>query len=107
VPHGSDVLAVRRARLCPSAVPEDRLVGWRVDGFWLVLGRVGMNLLAYREICPACGSSLIDAPIAAGVAICSICDHHYDLERGGRSLQADGLALQPAPVVREAIDLTA
>jgi nitrite reductase/ring-hydroxylating ferredoxin subunit len=83
--------------LCPTAVPEDRVVGWRIDGFWCVLGRVGTRLFAYREICPGCGSSLVQSPVTAGVVTCSICRRRYDLTRGGRSLDMDVGGMRSAP----------
>jgi nitrite reductase/ring-hydroxylating ferredoxin subunit len=87
--------------LCPTAVPEDRVVGWRIDGFWCVLGRVGTRLFAYREICPGCGSSLVQSPVTEGVVTCSICRRRYDLTRAGRSLEMDVRGMRSAPATRE------
>lgn len=97
------VRAGSRHRICHTAVPQRHLVGWCVDGHWLVLGRVGLNLFAYREICPDCGSSLVQAPVAAGVVTCAVCRHRYDLTQGGRSLDAEGAGLGPPPALRGAV----
>jgi nitrite reductase/ring-hydroxylating ferredoxin subunit len=86
-------------RICPTAVPERHLVGCRIDGFWLVLGRIGMNLFAYREICPGCGSSLVQSPVSGGVVTCAICQHRYDLARGGCSVDQDGRRLEAVPIL--------
>lgn len=91
-------VAAAALRICPTAIPEDRLVGQRIDGFWCVLGRVGEQLFAYREICPGCGSSLVRSPVAAGVVTCSICRRRYDLTRDGRSLHIYGAGMRAAPV---------
>lgn len=88
--------------LCPTAVPEERLVGWRVDGFWLVLGRVGTDLYAYREICADCGSSLVEAAVDRGLVTCTVCGQRYDLQRGGRRVDMSGRGIEPIPVIGEA-----
>ena len=93
-----------RHRVCHTAVPEQHLVGWRVDGHWLVLGRIGLSLFAYREICPCCGSSLVQAPVDAGVVTCMVCLRRYDLAQGGRSLDEDGPGLELPPVIEGPVE---
>jgi nitrite reductase/ring-hydroxylating ferredoxin subunit len=92
------LLAGDELDICPTAIPEDRLVGQRIDGFWCVLGRSGAQLFAYREICPGCGSSLVQSPVTAGVVTCSVCRVQYDLTRGGRSLDMEVRGMRSAPL---------
>ncbi len=90
-------------RICPTTVPEDRLIERRIGGFWCVLARVDTRVFAYREVCPGCGSSLVHSPVTAAVVTCSICRRRYDLTRGGRSLDTDVHHLRAVPVVGEPI----
>jgi Fe-S cluster biogenesis protein NfuA/nitrite reductase/ring-hydroxylating ferredoxin subunit len=72
-----------------------------VDGRELVIANVDGTLLAYRDACAACGSRLRDGLLTAGALACPACRRSFFLPRAGRSLDDDGLQLEPVPLLRE------
>jgi Fe-S cluster biogenesis protein NfuA len=72
-----------------------------VDGRELVVASVDGTLLAYRDACAACGSRLRDGVLTAGALACPGCGRSFFLPRAGRSLDDDGLQLEPVPLLRE------
>jgi Fe-S cluster biogenesis protein NfuA/nitrite reductase/ring-hydroxylating ferredoxin subunit len=74
-----------------TEVSGERLVVANVDGAWL----------AYRDSCPACGSTLADADLREGVLACHSCERRYFLPRAGRSLDDERLQLEPVPLLTE------
>ena len=70
-------------------------------GAELVLANVDGTLLAYRDRCPDCGAPLHDGALSDGALACAGCARAYFLPRAGRSLDADGLQLEPVPLLRE------
>ena len=67
----------------------------------LLVANVDGTLLAYRDRCAACGAALAGATLIEGVLGCPDCDRRYFLPRAGRSLDDDGLQLDPVPLLRE------
>ena len=78
---------------------ESRLV--TVGQERLLVARVETGLLAYRDACKACGSSLEEAELREGVLACQACGRAYFLARAGRSLDGDGIQLDPVPLLAD------
>jgi nitrite reductase/ring-hydroxylating ferredoxin subunit len=79
---------------------QSRLVS--VAGERLLVARVETGLLAYRDACKACGSSLGEAELHEGVLSCTACGRGYYLARAGRSLDGDRIQLDPVPLLSDA-----
>jgi nitrite reductase/ring-hydroxylating ferredoxin subunit len=75
--------------------------GVSVGGGELVVANVEGTLLAYRDRCTGCGAPLHDGALTNGALACSGCQRSYFLPRAGRSLDDDGLQLEPVPLLRE------
>jgi Fe-S cluster biogenesis protein NfuA/nitrite reductase/ring-hydroxylating ferredoxin subunit len=85
-----------------GAVPgPDGLVGTEVAGAALVVADVEGTLLAYRDRCAGCGEQLRGGELLAGALTCPGCSRSFFLPRAGRSLDGDGLQLEPVPLLRE------
>jgi Fe-S cluster biogenesis protein NfuA/nitrite reductase/ring-hydroxylating ferredoxin subunit len=69
--------------------------------------RIGADLYAYRDACPACGASLAGGGVArrlggaAGDAVlrCAACGQHFDVRRAGRGLDGTDVHLEPVPLL--------
>lgn len=86
-----------------GAVPgPDGLVATDVAGVALVVADVEGTLLAYRDRCAGCGEQLRGGELLAGALTCPACSRSFFLPRAGRSLDGDGLQLEPVPLLREA-----
>jgi Fe-S cluster biogenesis protein NfuA/nitrite reductase/ring-hydroxylating ferredoxin subunit len=83
-----------------SAVADGRLAAETVNGARLVIANVDGTLLAYRDLCPACGADLHDGELFGPNLQCPGCQVHYDVTRAGRSLDGTG-QLGPVPLLRE------
>ncbi|HEV7898435.1 MAG TPA: NifU family protein [Planosporangium sp.] len=70
-----------------------------VAGESVIVCRCGDSLLAYRDGCPACGSSLVDGVLAGDRLACPACATGYDVRRAGRG--DDGTHLEPLPLLVE------
>ena len=75
--------------------------GVSVGGGALVVANVEGTLLAYRDRCTGCGAALHDGALTNGALACPSCQRSYFLPRAGRSLDDDGLQLEPVPLLRE------
>ena len=103
------VLAPPPAPVAPTWVALDivaglapgDLTGVSVGGGGLVVANVEGTLLAYRDRCTGCGAPLHDGALTNGALACSSCQRSYFLPRAGRSLDDDGLQLEPVPLLRE------
>jgi Fe-S cluster biogenesis protein NfuA/nitrite reductase/ring-hydroxylating ferredoxin subunit len=72
-----------------------------VEGMSLFVANVDGTLLAYRNACASCGGDLGEAALDGGALACPACGRRYFLPRAGRSMDDDGLQLQPVPLLRE------
>jgi nitrite reductase/ring-hydroxylating ferredoxin subunit len=72
-----------------------------VAGVPLVVANVEGTLLAYRDRCAGCGGPLRHGTLLAGALTCAVCGRSFFLPRAGRSLDGDGLQLEPVPLLRE------
>jgi Fe-S cluster biogenesis protein NfuA/nitrite reductase/ring-hydroxylating ferredoxin subunit len=126
-PAGAGVIPVTalRARLDEPAL-DDRALGgnwtpvaglgdlaagaigrFAVEDVAVVGLRIGTDLYAYRDACPACGASLAGGAVArrlggaAGDAVlcCAACGQHFDVRRAGRGLDGTDVHLEPVPLL--------
>jgi nitrite reductase/ring-hydroxylating ferredoxin subunit len=72
-----------------------------VDGVPIVVANVEGTLLAYRDLCAACGAALHEGALDDGALGCPACGRRYFLPQAGRSMDDDRLQLQPVPLLRE------
>jgi Fe-S cluster biogenesis protein NfuA/nitrite reductase/ring-hydroxylating ferredoxin subunit len=72
-----------------------------VSGCPILFCRVGENLYAYSDTCPACSQSLGGARISATALTCPSCGQTYDIIRAGRGLDQPSLHLEPFPLLIE------
>jgi nitrite reductase/ring-hydroxylating ferredoxin subunit len=70
-----------------------------VDGAALVVANCDGNVLAYRDSCKSCGSSLAGGVLTEGVLDCPGCGRRWFLPRAGRSLDDERLQLDPVPLL--------
>ncbi|MFE3289238.1 NifU family protein [Rhodococcus sp. NPDC059234] len=81
--------------------------GFSVAGLPLLACRLGDDLYAYRDRCPACTNSLAGAILgrrvggstADAVLTCPTCREHYDVRRAGAAIGGSGGHLSPLPVL--------
>jgi Fe-S cluster biogenesis protein NfuA/nitrite reductase/ring-hydroxylating ferredoxin subunit len=82
-----------------EGVGEGELRAVHVAGVALVVARIEGGLLAYRDECAGCGSSLVEAELSDGTLACGACGRNYHLPRAGRSLDDERLQLEPVPLL--------
>jgi Fe-S cluster biogenesis protein NfuA/nitrite reductase/ring-hydroxylating ferredoxin subunit len=71
-----------------------------VQGLPLLIANVDGALLAYRDVCAACGGTMHDGALAAGALACRHCRRSFFLPRAGRSMDDDKIQLEPVPLLR-------
>jgi nitrite reductase/ring-hydroxylating ferredoxin subunit len=87
-------------RLESAIAPEpDELAVREVGGDRLVLCRVGGQLYAYRDACPACDAALGRGRLTGSVLACPACGLRYDVRLAGRSLEQRDVHLAPVPLL--------
>jgi len=84
-----------------SHLEDGELTEAAAAGTPLVVANVDGTLLAYRDACADCATSLGGAALVDGVLACTSCGRRYYLPRAGRSLDDDKLQLDPVPLLRE------
>lgn len=82
-------------------LPDGALAAVSVRDRELVIANVDGTLLAYRDACVACGEPLRDGSLDAGALKCAGCGRAFFLPRAGRSLDDDGIQLEPVPLLCE------
>jgi Fe-S cluster biogenesis protein NfuA/nitrite reductase/ring-hydroxylating ferredoxin subunit len=80
--------------------PSSRPVAASADGVAVLVCAVRGTLYAYRDACPACGSSLADGHLDREVLTCS-CGSKYDVRAAGRGLDDAALHLDPLPLLTD------
>jgi nitrite reductase/ring-hydroxylating ferredoxin subunit len=98
---GSWIAAPELAELQPGEVG-----GFAIAGLTILACRVGDDLFAYRDHCPACDKSLAGAvlhrrvgfPVGDAVLRCPTCLAHFDAVHAGARVDGDG-HLEPLPVL--------
>ena len=84
-----------------AGLAEGETTTVEVAGVEVLVANVNGTLLAYRDTCAACTSSLAGAGLAEGVLTCPACSARFDLPRAGRGVDVDDLQLAPVPLLRE------
>lgn len=79
------------------SLPEPGRFGLGVPG--LVVANVGGTLLAYRDACAGCSSSLIGGTLDDGTLECPSCGRQYSLPLAGRLVGQEDLQLDPVPLL--------
>ncbi|MDQ6607020.1 MAG: NifU family protein, partial [Actinomycetota bacterium] len=82
-------------------LPGGAMIAITVAGNDLVIANVEGTLLAYRDVCAACGGALRDGELSAGALACPSCQRSFFLPRAGRSIDAERIQLEPVPLLRE------
>jgi Fe-S cluster biogenesis protein NfuA/nitrite reductase/ring-hydroxylating ferredoxin subunit len=76
------------------------LTAVEVAGSGVVVCRVGGELYAYRDRCPACGAGLAGAAaLEAEVLSCGACRERYSVKLAGRGVDRPELHLVPLPLL--------
>lgn len=100
--NGTWLAAEEFADLAPGEVG-----GFTVGGLPMLVCRLGDELFAYRDRCPACGNSMAGTSLQrrAGGAVndavlrCPTCRAHYDVRRAGVGVEDPDGHLDPLPVL--------
>ena len=82
-----------------EGVAEGEIVAVQVREMQLIVARVEGNLLAFRDICAACGNPLTGGELSDGTLACPACERRFFLPRAGRSVDDDRLLLEPVPLL--------
>lgn len=82
-----------------ARVPEGQMMTRNLSGLQLLVANVDGTMLAYKNSCASCGSSLEGGELSEGVLTCPSCDRKFFLPRAGRSLDEDRLNLVPIPLL--------
>ncbi len=80
---------------------DGSIVPVAVAGNELMIANVEGTLLAYRDKCAGCGAPLHDGDLRSGALSCRRCERSFFLPRAGRSMDDEGLQLEPIPLLRE------
>ena len=72
-----------------------------VAGSRVVFCRLDDTHYAYRDGCPACGSSLRAGHLEGDLLACPGCSRAYDVRRAGRSADGKAFTLSPIPLLEQ------
>lgn len=81
--------------------PAGRPVGVTLDGVRILVCAVRGSLYAYRDECPACGSSLAESALDDTALACSSCGSRFDVRLAGRGLDGTTAHLDPLPLLSD------
>jgi Fe-S cluster biogenesis protein NfuA/nitrite reductase/ring-hydroxylating ferredoxin subunit len=84
-----------------TTLRDGAMVAANVAGSDLLIANVEGTLLAYRDLCAACGGTLHDGELSGGALACPHCSRSFFLPRAGRSMDQDRIQLDPVPLLRE------
>ena len=94
-----------------DTLPAGEVLGTTVAGTPVIVCRIGSDLLAFRDECASCGTSLASAVLerrmgaAVGTAVlrCPACHVHFDIRHAGAAIDnpdsSGGSALAPLPLL--------
>lgn len=107
-PSGAELPVIQSAWI-PLTAPRPgpgEVSGAEVGGMAIVLANVGGSLLAFRDVCAACGEAIAAGRLKGGVLACPHCDRRYYLPRAGRSMDEERLLLEPVPLLETGGEVT-
>ncbi|MGH2534867.1 MAG: NifU family protein [Thermomicrobiales bacterium] len=78
-----------------------QLTAIEVGGIRVVVCHANDSFYAYRNDCPACGSSWHDDGLAEEVLTCPRCGERFNVRLAGRGVDQRNLYLQPLPLLAE------
>jgi Fe-S cluster biogenesis protein NfuA/nitrite reductase/ring-hydroxylating ferredoxin subunit len=81
--------------------PSSRPVSAAADGVAVVVCAVRGTLYAYRDACPACGSSLAAGTLDREILTCPGCGAQYNARLAGKSTSDPALHLDPLPLLAD------
>jgi Fe-S cluster biogenesis protein NfuA/nitrite reductase/ring-hydroxylating ferredoxin subunit len=88
-------------RLPDIGPPSSRPVAASADGLPVLVCAVRGTLYAYRDACPACGSSLAAGMLEREHLSCPRCGCRYDVRLAGRSADDPAVHLDPLPLLTD------
>ena len=84
-----------------TSLRDGAMVAATVAGSDLLIANVEGTLLAYRDMCAACGGTLHEGALSGGALACPHCARSFFLPRAGRSMDEERIQLDPVPLLRE------
>lgn len=81
-----------------STLPQDRVSVVQADGKEVILLRLGGEVYAFDNTCPACGMPLSEARLSGNVLVCTWQNCAYDARNGRRVDGTEGPSLRVYPV---------
>jgi Fe-S cluster biogenesis protein NfuA/nitrite reductase/ring-hydroxylating ferredoxin subunit len=97
-PTGNEVGWVSLPDIGP---PSSRPVAASADGVAVVVCAVRGTLYAYRDACPACGSSLAEGRLDREILTCPGCGAQYNARLAGKSTADPAVHLDPLPLLAD------
>jgi nitrite reductase/ring-hydroxylating ferredoxin subunit len=105
----ADLLGTKPAESAPrwtaveaaSDIPSGGMRAIEVAGQAILFLTIDGTFYAYRNTCPACGSSLDGATLQGTELVCPGCEQQYDIRRAGRSLTMPDRQLEPVPLLQQ------
>ncbi len=89
----------------PAPAPGE-LAAAEAGGLALAIANVEGELLAFRDRCAACAQPIAAGSLEDGVLACPACERRFYLPRAGRSVDAEGLLLEPVPLLDSGGEIT-
>lgn len=89
-----------------TELPSGSVRPFVIGGQQVVLARIGSDVYAYLEGCPACNADLAGGSLerqlggATVILTCPGCRAHYDVRRAGAGLDGSTLHLAPLPLLQ-------
>lgn len=88
----------------PAAAMDEAVSTREVSGTRVAVVRLGGQLFAYRDACPACGGSLAGGRLRGDVLTCPACGVTYDVRHAGAAVDG-GIGLAPVPLLADGADV--
>ncbi len=89
--------------LPPLGPPSARPVAVPAAGITVLVCAVRGTLYAYKDVCPACGSSLADGSLQREELTCPSCDHRYNVRLAGQGIDDPAAHLDPLPLLSDSL----